>query len=119
MRKLGVTKLRLMGFTNIMDEDVQPHRMKYKKARKKLRKLDDTLNEKSKAIPSTTDVEAIELMEMTFKNIDTTVNDVEQGTSFIKAGDRAKLLPLRELEGLDKQLRTIRGSLKQLQNVSI
>ena len=52
-------------------------------------------------------------MEMTSKDIDTTVNDVEQGTSFIEAANRAdKLLPLRELEGLDKQLRTIRGSLK-------
>ena len=55
-----------MGFTNITDEDVQPHRAKYKKARKKLRKLDDTLNERSKAIlsSSTTDAEAIELMEI-------------------------------------------------------
>ena len=104
-----------MGFTNITDEDVQPHRAKYKKARKKVRKLDDTLNERSKAIPSssTTNAEAIELMEMTSKDLDTTVNDVEQGTSFIEAGDRVdKLLPLRELEGLDKQLRTITGSLK-------
>ena len=33
--------------------------------------------------------------------------------SFIEAGKRNKLLPLRELEGLDKQLRTIRGSLKE------
>ena len=67
-----------------------------------------------KTIPSsfTTDTEAIELMEMTSKDIDTTVDDVEQGTSFIEAGDRDKLLPLRELEGLDKQLRIIRGSLK-------
>ena len=32
--------------------------------------------------------------------------------SFIEAGERDKLLPLRELAGLDKQLRTIRGSLK-------
>ena len=49
---------------------------------------------------------------MTSKDIDTTVNDVEQDTSFIKPDDRDKLLPLRELEGLDKQLRTIKGSLK-------
>ena len=33
-------------------------------------------------------------------------------TSFIEPSERDKLLPLRELEGLDKQLRTIRGSLK-------
>ena len=41
IRELGVAKLRSMGSTNITDEDVQPHRAKYKKARKKLRKLDD------------------------------------------------------------------------------
>ena len=103
-----------MGFTNITDEDVQPHRAKYKNARKKLSKLDENLDERSKAIPSssTTDAEAIEMIEMTSKDIDTTVNDVEQDTSFIKSDDRDKLLPLRELEGLDKQLRTIKGSLK-------
>ena len=103
-----------MGFTNITDEDVQPHRARYVKARKKLRKLDENLDEKSKAIPSssTTDAEAIEMIEMTSKDIDTTVNDVEQDTSFIKPDDKDKVLPLRELEGLDKQLRTIKGSLK-------
>ena len=71
-------------------------------------------NERSKAIPSlsTTDAEVIELMEMTSKNMDTTANDVEQGMSFTKAVNRDKLLPLRELEGLDKQLKAIRGSLK-------
>ena len=66
--------------------------------------------------PSTTDAEAIEMIEITSKDIDTTVNDVEQDTSFIKPDDRDKLLPLRELEGLNKQLiminRTIKGSLK-------
>ena len=31
--------------------------------------------------------------------------------SFTEPGERDKLLPLRELQGLDKQLRTIRGSL--------
>ena len=53
-----------MGFTNITDEDVQPHRTKYKKARKKLRKLDENLDERLKAIPSssTTDAEAIEMI---------------------------------------------------------
>ena len=52
------------------------------------------------------------MIEMTFKDIDTTVKDVEQDTSFIKPDDRDKLLPLRELEGLDKQLRMIKRSLK-------
>ena len=103
-----------MGFTNITDEDVQPQRARYIKARKKVRILNEDLNERSKAIesPSTTNAEAIEMIEMTSKDIDTTVKDVEQDTSFIKPSERDKLLPLRELEGLDKQLRTIKGSLK-------
>ena len=41
-----------------------------------------------------------------------TIKDVEQDTTFIEPGERDKLLPLRELEGLDKQLRMIKGSLK-------
>ena len=47
------------------------------------------------------------MIEMTSREIDTTVKGVEQDMPFIKA-DRDKLLPLRELEGLYKQLRTIR-----------
>ena len=54
----------------------------------------------------------ISMIEMTSKDIDTIVKDVEQDTSFIKPSERDNLLPLRELEGLDKQLRTIKGSLK-------
>ena len=71
IRKLGVAKLRLMGFTNITDEDVQPHRVKYIKARKKVRILNEDLNERSKAIesPSTTNAEAIEMIEMISKDI--------------------------------------------------
>ena len=82
--------------------------------REKLIKLDDALNEKSKAVgsPSTTDAEAIEMIVMTSKDIDTTIKDVELDTSFIKPDHKDKLLPLGELEGLDKQLRTIKGSLK-------
>ena len=75
--------------------------MRYVKVRKKLRKLDDTLNERSKAIPSlpTTNAEVIELIiEITPKDTDTTVNDVEWETSFVEASDRDKLLPLRESE---------------------
>ena len=56
--------------------------------------------------------EAIELMEITSKDIDTSVKSVEPEMPYIEAGERDKLLPLRELEELDKQLRTIRGSLK-------
>ena len=114
IRKLGVKKLRSMGFLAITDEDVQPHRLKYVKAREKVRKLDENLDKRSKAIESssTTDAEVIEMIEVTSKDIDTTVKDVEQDTSFIEPSERDKLLPLRELEGLDKQLRTIKGSLK-------
>ena len=52
------------------------------------------------------------MIEVTSKGIDATVKDAEQDTSFIESSEREKLLPLRELEGLDKQLRTIKGSLK-------
>ena len=114
IRKLGVKKLRLMGFMSITDEDVQPHMSKYVKAREKVRILNENLDERSNIIESssTTDAEATEMIEVTSKDIDTTVKDVEQDTSFIEPGERDKLLPLRELEGLDKQLRTIKGSLK-------
>ena len=110
IRRLGVVKLRLMGFMNLTDEDTNPYRTKYKRAREEVIKLNENLDERSKAIESssTTDVEAIELMEMTSKDID----GLEQETSFIEPTERDKLLPLRELEGLDKQLRTIKGSLK-------
>ena len=110
MHRLGVTKLKSMGFIGITDEDIDPYRKKYKRRwEEKLRKLDENLNERLKAIESSSNAEAIELMEMTSKEIDTTVKDVEQDTSFIEID---KLLPLRELEGLDKQLRMIKGSLK-------
>ena len=114
IRKLGVSKLKLMGFTNITDEDTQPYRTKYKVARDKVKKLNENLDERSKAIESssTTDAEAIEMIEVISKDIDATVKDVEQDTSFIETSERDNLLPLRELEGLDKQLRTIKGSLK-------
>ena len=112
--RIGVSKLKLMGFVNITDEDVNPYKQKYKKTREKVRILNEDLNERSKAIESssTTDEEAIEMIEVTSKDIDTTVKDVEQDTSFIKPDDKDKLLPLRELKGLDKQLRLIKESLK-------
>ena len=64
-----------MGFRSITDEDVNSYRSRYKDAREKVRKLNDNLNERSKAIKSssTTDTEAIELMEITFEDIDMTV----------------------------------------------
>ena len=110
MSKLGVNRLRLMGFTNITYEDIRPDQPRFKNAREEARKLNDKLNERSKTLESlsTTDPEAIELMEMTSKDID----GLEQETSFIEPTERDKLLPLRELQGLDKQIRTIKGSLK-------
>ena len=110
IRRLGVAKLRLMGFTSITDEDTNPYRPKYKVERDKVKKLNDNLDKWSRAIESssTTDAEAIEMIEMTSKDID----GLEQETSFIEPTERDKLLPLRELQGLDKQIRTIKGSLK-------
>ena len=110
IRRLGVTKLRFMGFINLTYEDINPYDQRYKKAREDVMKLNENLDERSKAIgsSSTTDAEAIELMEMTSKDID----GLEQETSFIEPTERDELLPLRELQGLDKQIRTIKGSLK-------
>ena len=103
-----------MGFTNITYEDINPYDRRFKRVREKVSILNEDLNERSKAIESssTTDAEAIEMIEVTSKDIDMTVKDVEQDTSFIEPSERDNLLPLRELEGLDKQLRTIKGSLK-------
>ena len=114
IRRLGVAKLRSMGFRNLTYEDINPYDRRSKRAREEVMKLNENLDERSKAIESssTTDAEATEMIEVTFKDIDTTVKGVEQDTSFIEPGERDKLLPLRELEGLDKQLRTIKGSLK-------
>ena len=103
-----------MGFRNLTYEDINPYDRRSKRARKEVKKLNENLDERSKAIesPSTTDAEAIEMIEVTSKDIDTTIKHVEQDTSFIEPSERDKLLPPRELEGLDKQLRTIKGSLK-------
>ena len=104
--KLGVSKLKLIGFTNIMYEDINPYDRRFKRVREKIRKLDENLDERSKTIesPSTTNAEAIEMTEVTSKDIDTTVKDVDQDTSFIEPSERDNLLPLRELEGLDNNL---------------
>ena len=112
--KLGVAQLRLIGFRNITYEDINPYDRRFKRAREDVMKLNENLDERSKAMESssTTDAEAIEMIEVTSKDIDVTVKDAEQDTSLIESGERDKLLPLRELEGLDKQLRTIKGSLK-------
>ena len=56
----------------------------------KVKKLGDDLNERPKAIKSSSvaDAEAIELMEITSKDIDMTVKGVEQETPFIETGKR-------------------------------
>ena len=84
LQRLSVSKLKMMGFTDITDEDTHPYRTKYKVAREKVRKLDENLDKSSKAVESssTTDAEAIEMIEVTSKDIDTTVKGVEQDTSF-------------------------------------
>ena len=103
-----------MGFRNLTYEDINPYDRRSERVREEVMKLNENLDERSKAIESssTTDVEAIEMIEVTSKDIDVTAKDADQDTSFIEPSDRDKLLPLRELEGLDKQLRTIKGSLK-------
>ena len=114
IRKLGVAKLRLIGFRDLKYEDINPYHRRFKRAREDVMKLNENLDERSKAIESlsTTDAEAIEMIEVTSKDIDATLKDAEQDTSFIESSERDKLLPLRELKGLDKQLRTIKESLK-------
>ena len=69
---------------------------RYKESREKVRKLNENLDERSKEIKisSATDAEVTEMMEVTSKDIDTTVKNVEQEMSFIEPSERGKLLPL-------------------------
>ena len=85
IRKLGATKLRLIGFIDITYEDINPYKPKFKRAGEDVKKLNENLDERSKAIESssTTDTEAIEMIEVTSKDIDATVKDAEQNTYFI------------------------------------
>ena len=78
IKELGVNRLKLMGFSEITDEDIRPCRPEYKKAREAVGKLNENLSERSKEIESssTTDAKAIEMMEMTSKDIDKTVKNV-------------------------------------------
>ena len=41
--KLGINRLKSIGFKNIIDKDVCPYRAKYKEAREKVRKLNENL----------------------------------------------------------------------------
>ena len=47
IRKLGVTKLRLIGFRDITYEDIYPYKPKYKRAREEVMKLNENLDERS------------------------------------------------------------------------
>ena len=90
IRKLGVAKLRLIGFSNLAYEDINPYDRRSKRVREEVMKLNENLDERSKAIESssTTDTEAIEMIEVTSKDIDATVKDAEQDTSFIESSER-------------------------------
>ena len=70
IKELGVTTLKLMGFSDITCNEVDPS--KYKNAREKVRKLNYNLYGRSKEIKSssTTDTETIEMMKITFKDTD-------------------------------------------------
>ena len=83
--KLGVKKLRLIGFRDITYEDTNPYNQRFKRAREDVMKLNENLDERSKAIESssTTNAEAIEMIEVTSKDIDATVEDAEQDTSLL------------------------------------
>ena len=52
IRKLGVVKMRLMGFTNIMYEDINPYSRRFKRASEKVSILNKNINERSKEIES-------------------------------------------------------------------
>ena len=48
--KLGVAKLRLMGFRNLTYEDINPYDRRSKRVREEVRKLDENLDKRSKEI---------------------------------------------------------------------
>ena len=52
IRKLVVTKLRLIGFGDITYEDINPYKPKFKRVRESVMKLNEDLDERSKAIES-------------------------------------------------------------------
>ena len=63
-----------------MYEDINPYDQRFKRVKEGVMKLNENLDEKSKAIESssTTDTEAIKMIEVTSKDIDATVKDAEQ-----------------------------------------
>lgn len=103
----GVKFLRDLGFDP--DSSKTANKIASKEAAKLNEKLDaiDTSN-----IQSTSGQKALEMVVDVSDKVNDTIEKIEQETSFIDANEREQLLPLRELKGLDKQLRTISGSLK-------
>ena len=88
IKKLGVNRFKLIGFRGITDEDVNRYRSRYKDAREMVFNFNENLNERTKEIKSssTTDAEATELMEMTSKDIDTTVKHRKKLLKFMGGG---------------------------------
>ena len=58
IRKLGVAKLRLIGFGDITYEDINPYKPKFKRAREDVMKLNENVDERSKAIESSSTTDA-------------------------------------------------------------
>ena len=50
VKELGVKRLKLLGFRNIIDKDMRPYRPEYIRNREKVRKLNENLVERSKEI---------------------------------------------------------------------
>ena len=58
IHKLGVAKLRLIGFRDITYEDINPYKPKFKRVREDVMKLNENLDERSKAIESSSTIDA-------------------------------------------------------------
>ena len=104
---LGSKFLRDLGF------DPKSSKSANKVASREAANLNKTLNAiDTSNIQSTSGQKALEMLGNISGKVNDTIERIEQETSFIDASEREQLLPLRELKGLDKQLRTISGSLK-------
>ena len=58
IRKWGVTKLRLMGFRDLTYEDINPYDRRFKRGREDVMKLNENLDERLKAIESSSTTDA-------------------------------------------------------------
>ena len=103
----GVKFLRDIGF------DPDSSKSANKIASKEAANLNEELNAiDTSNIQSTSGQKALEMLGDVSDKVSDAIEKIEQETSFIDADEREQLLPLRELKGLDKQLKTISGSLK-------